>query len=152
MTDAVADDVEAIRALIARQFASLSWQVGETPDLETFRGDFVENALLFASARPVRAQTVDEFSQRMQGLCGTTLKSFVEAVTGTRIMVFGNVAMAAVACENLENSDTISRNVEMILLVKDDGVWRIAAQAWDGEREGLPVASGLQGAAWDRRG
>ena len=32
-----------------------------------------------------------------------------------------------------------SRNVEMLLLVKTDGAWKIAAQCWDLESQADPV-------------
>jgi hypothetical protein len=31
----------------------------------------------------------------------------------------------------------------MLLLVKDTGAWRIAAQAWDTERDGTPLPADL---------
>ena len=54
-------------------------------------------------------------------------------------MIFGNVAIAAVACENTENDSEVNRNVEMLLLVKSDERWRIAAQAWDKETVSTPI-------------
>jgi Putative lumazine-binding len=49
----------------------------------------------------------------------------------TQIQVFGSIAVAVVACEMTENAVEVSRNVEMMLLVKDEGAWRIVSQAWD---------------------
>jgi hypothetical protein len=45
--------------------------------------------------------------------------------------MFGNVA----GSEITENDADVTRGVEMMLPVKDAGVWRIAAQAWDTEAE-----------------
>jgi hypothetical protein len=59
--------------------------------------------------------------------------------------VVGNVASAAVACESIENTTETSRTVEMLLLVKDEGAWRIAAQAWDRESDLNPVTSEIWG-------
>jgi hypothetical protein len=131
--DAHGDDVREIEALIARQFASLSWTPGRAADWDAFASDFVPEAALFPSARPVKRQTVPGFVERMKGLQGTALRSFEEAVLGTEIRVFGNVAVALAACEITENGAEINRGVEMLLLIKDDGVWRIASQAWDTE-------------------
>lgn len=133
------DDVRYIEELIARQFASMSWKVGGAPDLDQFGGDFLPGASLYPSARPVRAQSVTEFAERMAGLVGTTLKSFDEQVIGARIHVFGNVAVAVAACENTENGSEINRNVEMMLLIKDADRWRIAAQAWDKATDARPI-------------
>ncbi|ACP22891.1 conserved hypothetical protein (plasmid) [Sinorhizobium fredii NGR234] len=134
-------DVQAIRSLVARQFNSISWREGETPDWAAFERDFLPDAALYASARPLRSQTTGQFIERMSGLVGKTLHSFEETVLGSRIHVFGNVAVAVIACENVENGMETNRNVEMMLLVKDEGVWRIAAQAWDRQDAANPVTS-----------
>jgi hypothetical protein len=34
-------------------------------------------------------------------------------------------------CELLENESTINREINATILVRENGVWRIAAQAWD---------------------
>ena len=75
----------------------------------------------------------------MSGLVGTALRSFDERVLGSTIQIFGNVAVAAVGCENVENDSQTNRVVEMMLLVKDEGGWKIAAQAWDKASDALPV-------------
>jgi hypothetical protein len=136
-------DEADIRALVARQFSSMSWALGEQPDWQTFCGDFLPDARLFPSARPVEARTVDQFVGRMSGLLGSSLKTFQEDVVGTRIIVFGNVAVASVVCENTENGTERNRNVEMLLLVKTAGRWKIAAQAWDKESSLHPIAPTL---------
>jgi hypothetical protein len=47
--------------------------------------------------------------------------------------------VAVAPCELLENGTETSRNVEMLLLVKTDGQWRIAAQAWDKASDAHPI-------------
>jgi hypothetical protein len=136
-------DIEAIRALIARQFASMSWKANAAPDWRMFKSDFLPQAVLYASTRPVRAQSLEAFVERMDRLAGTTLRSFNEVVLGSDVRVFGNVAVAVVACENTENETEINRNVEMMLLVKDDGLWKIVAQAWDKESESALIPTEL---------
>ena len=59
------------------------------------------------------------------------LVSFQETPLGCTVRVFGNVAVAFAACEMLENGSTVTRDVSAIVLVRDAGTWRIAAQAWD---------------------
>lgn len=127
------DDVRAIEALIARQFASLNWKPGTSADWNGFAADFVPGASLYPSARPAKRQTVDEFLARMQGLVGTTLNSFHETVLGTEIRIFGNIATAVAACEMTENDTEANRGIEMLLLIKNEGRWQIVAQAWDTE-------------------
>jgi hypothetical protein len=137
--DAQSDDVRAIEAIVERQFGSLNWRHGTTGDWEAFASDFHQEATLFPSKRPARRQTVEEFVTRMQGLVGTSLRAFDEKVLGTDIRVFGNVAVAVAACEITENDTDLSRGVEMLLLVKDDGAWWIVSQAWDMEGPDKPI-------------
>ena len=137
------DDERQIRALVARQFAALCWTEGGKPDLAAFEDDFLPGAQLFASARPASVQSVHDFGERMERLAGTTLTSFHEDVLGVEIRIFGNVSTAAVACENTENGASISRNLEMMLLVRTAGRWMIVAQAWDRETETNPLPDGL---------
>lgn len=139
MEDNESPDVRGIRALIERQFKSLSWADGRRPDLTGFAADFTPDALLHPSLRPLRPQSIRQFSDRMASLAGTTLRSFEETVLASTVHVYGNVAVAVVACSNVENATETSRNVEMMLLVKDQGRWRIAAQAWDKDNPADPV-------------
>ncbi len=119
-------DVRAIEALIARQCAGLDWAPGRSSDWSAFAADFLPAASLHPAACPARRQTVGASVERMRGLAATRLRSFHEAPLGTEIHVFGNVAVAAAACEMTENGAEVSRSVEMLLLVKDQGAWRIA--------------------------
>lgn len=139
------EDVRAIEALIARQFASLSWSRGEPADWNAFAADFSPDALLYPASRPAKRQTVDAFVERMKGVAATKLHTFKERVLGVEVRVFGNVAVALAACEMTENEAHVNRGVEMLLLVKDGGVWRIASQAWDMESEAKPIPAHLTG-------
>lgn len=139
MTSAPGADTKEIESIMARQLASMSWTKGGAPDPAAFGADFLTGARLYPSARPVRSQSVADFMARMNGLAATTLSSLHETTRGTWVRMFGNVAMAAVVCENLENAVEITRTVEMMLLVKDDGQWRIVAQAWDQETPAQPI-------------
>ncbi|MER8568615.1 nuclear transport factor 2 family protein [Mesorhizobium sp. M0924] len=141
MDTTVESDCNAIRALISRQFASISWKAAGEPDWEKFRSDFFPDAQMFPSSRPARPQSIPAFIKRMSSLAGSDLLSLDERVLGSKIQVFGNVAVAVIACENVENEINLERVVEMMLLVKDQGNWKIAAQAWDkaGEDTSLPT-------------
>lgn len=136
-----ASDIQSIQALIRRQFASMTWSTGHGPDVHSFEDDFVSGASLYPSARPVKVQSIAEFGERISKLSQTSLRSFHERAIGTKVQIFGNVAVAAVACENTENESNVSRNVEMMLLVKDGGCWKIAAQGWDGETADRKIPS-----------
>lgn len=143
MSDCDRTDLREIQALISRQFRSMSWQDAEAPDSTTFKADFRRDAVLYPSARPVQPVSIDAFADRMNDLSKATLRSFQERVLGQSIKFFGNVAVAVVACENTENGSEVNRNVEMMLLVKEQGNWKIVAQAWDKESEKTPAVSAM---------
>lgn len=136
-------DEDAIRAIVARQFASLGWTPERPADWDGFVGDFRPDAMLWPSARPAAPQSLAAFVERMTSLASTKLQSFEEAVLGSEVRVFGNVAVAVAACEMTENGTETSRGVEMMLLVRDGGSWRIVAQAWDGEGPENPIPAYL---------
>jgi ketosteroid isomerase-like protein len=146
-TDEYSADVEAIQALIARQFGSLGWAPGKQAAWEVFAADFYPDASLYPAPRPAQLQTVQAFVARMQGLAATRLRSFEEAVLGAEVHVFGNIAVALAACEMTENGVDANRGVEALLLIKDAGVWRIVAQAWDTASESKPIPLYLVGKA-----
>lgn len=137
------EDRRAIETLIARQFASLSWKPGAPADWAGFSADFDIDAALYPAARPVRRQSPEEFVERMETLSETSLRTFEETLLGAEIRVFGNVAVAVAACEAIENASETGRTVEMMLLVKDAGAWRIMAQAWDKASPARPVPEAL---------
>ena len=132
MADGIDTDRDAIRAVIDRQFASLSWKENVAPVWSGFAGDFLEGASLYPAARPAKRVGVADFVERMSGLSGTSLRSLQETVLGVDIRVFGNIAIAAVAAEMVENETETNRSMEMLLLVKDGGRWKIVAQACTG--------------------
>jgi hypothetical protein len=141
------DDVQAIEAVIARQFASLSWAPGTSADWDGFAADFFPEASLYPAARPAKRQTIKAFIERMKSLEGTKLRSFEEAVLGTEVRVFGNVAVALAVCEMTENGAEVHRGVEMLLLIKNAGAWQIVSQAWDTESPSQPIPMRLLGRA-----
>ncbi len=146
------DDVQAIKAVIARQLASLSWTAGQPGDWAGFAADFLPDATLYPAARPATSQSVPDFVTRMQHLSESALTSFKETLLGSEIHVFGKVAVAVAACEMTENERETNRSVEMMLLVKNagdgpDSGWRIVAQAWDKASDANPIPHYLLGEA-----
>jgi ketosteroid isomerase-like protein len=141
------DEIPAIQALIARQFGSLSWSPGTPADWAGFAADFYPDAALYPAARPAKRQAVEAFVERMKSLAATRFRSFKENVLGTEVHVFGNVAVALAACEITENDADVNRSVEALLLIKDEGRWRIVSQAWDAESDTKPIPARLIGKA-----
>lgn len=138
------DDVRDIKNLISGQFGSgLQWTPHKPADWATFANGLLPDASLFPAARPVRRQTVDAFIARMSALAQNKLSSFQETMLGADVLVFGNVAVALAASELVENDTEVNRDVTGFLLVKSEGKWRIAAQAWDHESDEMPVPARL---------
>ena len=139
-----ADDVAAIRDLIRAQAQRLSWRANRTADWDGFKGGFIASAAMIASARPARPQSIGEFVDRMKTLSQGSLRDFEEKALGGPIHVFGNVAVAlVVAGETLENGSETNRDVSGYLLVKEEGRWWIAAQAWDNEKPGQAIPAAM---------
>jgi hypothetical protein len=136
-------DHRAIRALIARQFESLSWSADRAPQWDEFWADFVPGALLFPAARPVRPVTVPNFVERMKSAAASTMPVFEETLLGVEIKLYGNVGVALAVCEQREKDAPPGRAVEALLLVREDGVWRIAAQGWDKEHDDAPIPQAM---------
>lgn len=137
-------DVLAIRQLM-RQELSLHWERGKQANWDAFAGTFLPGAALFPAARPVQPQTLGQFMQRMQGLqADGTLAAFRVTPLECEVKVFGNVAVAFAACELLENESVVNREMNATVLVRENGAWRIAAQAWDVEagKQMLPAGRG----------
>jgi hypothetical protein len=134
-------DIAAIRAVIAAQFEGLKWSPGKPADWDAFRATFFPDTTLIPAARPARRQSVEQFIARLQQLAADgKLTHFHETMLGATIHVYGTVAVALGACEMRENDMAVTRDVSAFLFVKDDGHWRIAAQAWDLETADKPVA------------
>lgn len=137
------NEIRSIKALIGRQFSSLTWDQETSADWDTFISDFLPSATLYPAARPAMAQTVAAFVERMKGVAEANLRAFQESVLGTDIRVFGNVAIAAAGCQMIENGAEVKRGVELLLLVKSEGRWQIVAQAWDTEGPGKTLPTDL---------
>jgi hypothetical protein len=132
-TDMEDADISAIKQVMSREL-SLCWSGDKNADWEAFAGTFLPGAALFPAARPVNTQTLDQFIDRMKRLRAEgKLGSFEVTPLGCDVRVFGNVAVAFAACEMLENESTVTREINATVLVRENGIWRIAAQAWDTE-------------------
>ena len=94
-----------------------------------FTADFLADAPLFPTSRPAQVRSMPDFLARVQVLPKDGLGSFEQSLRGTKIMFFGNTAVAFGVCENLKNKATVERGIETFPLVKEDRDWQIAAQA-----------------------
>ena len=136
-------DMIAIRDIVARQFASVSWTREKPADWSAFAADFLPGAPLYPAARPAASQSVEDFVRRMTKLAATSLPSLRERLLDLQIRGTANIATAIAVCEITENDGAPNRNVEPMLLVKTEGAWKIAAQCWDTESPDDPVLHSL---------
>ena len=131
-TEQISRDRDDIANLIATQFRSLCWTEDTPPDTQALTGTYLPGAQLFASARPARAQTAEEFGTRMRELRESGhISVFEENGVGLHIWATGNVAVALAGCEMHEDRRDVTEDISAFLLVKNPGGWAIAAQAWD---------------------
>ena len=144
MTDHSDSDESQIRALIGAHFDALKWSPGSNPDWETFSTDFLPEAQLFPSSRPVKAKSLNDVIERMNRVAQESLQDFEERTLGMTIQRFGNVAVVMASSEMLENKAEVNHDVSGYLLVKSEGRWRIAAHAWDKATDNMPVPEHLR--------
>lgn len=129
MKPSTGQDATAIRTLIQSQFESLHWSPTHVPDWQTFTAGFFPAAHLFPAARPAQATAVSDFVSRMERLrTNGTLTTFTEEAGPIHVWVIGQIAIAIAGCEMVENKQTVTRDISVFLLVKDQSTWRIAAQ------------------------
>ncbi|NER80860.1 MAG: hypothetical protein F6K42_15080 [Leptolyngbya sp. SIO1D8] len=118
--------------MIQSQFESLHWSVTHVPDWQTFTAGFFPEAQMFPAARPVQAKIISDFVARMELLrTNGTLTTFTEEAGSIHVWVIGQVAVAIAGCQMVENKQTVTRDISVFLLIKDQSTWRIAAQGWD---------------------
>lgn len=138
-----AADISAIKRVMYQEL-NLAWGPDKNPDWEAFASTFLSSATLFPAARPVKTQTLGQFIDRMTQLKDEgKLATFNVTPLGCEVLVFGNVAVAFAACELLENESTTNREVNATILVRENGVWRIAAQAWEIETSACEIPDHL---------
>ena len=142
-TEANVQDVCEIKAMVRRQFASLSWRADKPAAWQSFSDDFHPTASLYPASRPSQRQMVEGVLERMKALAASELTDFDEQALGILVHVFGNVAAVVASCKITENQTKVSRGVEMLLLIKDEGKWRIVSQAWDVESEAETIPAYL---------
>lgn len=139
------DDEQAIVAIIEDMFAAISWDGESPPDLARFGAAVLPEATVVPSARPLAPTSIATFSQRMASLyVDGAMKIFDERALGTVVQVFGNIAVALGGFEAIVDDGAPGRGANAFLFVKEPEGWRIAAMAWDNEREGVQLPPGLR--------
>lgn len=137
-------DEQAILAIIEDMFAAISWDTDNAPDLERFAAAVLPEAAIVPSARPAAPTTIAAFGQRMAGLYDAgAMKTFAERPLSSVVQVFGNIAVVLGGYEAVVDGGAPSRGANAFMLVKDAGGWRVAAMAWDNERDTMQLPPSL---------
>lgn len=125
-------DRAEIAGLIARQFRALCWDDVTPPDSAALTAAYLPAAQLYASTRPAKPLTSQQFADRMAGLRDSgALPVFQEKGRGLHIWIAGGVAVALAGCEMHENQSEVTEDISAFLLVRNPDGWAIASQAWD---------------------
>lgn len=133
-------DQQEISALIDRMLASLCWSPDQAPDWDAFQSVFHEDARLYPSARPVNPSEIGAFVERMTAQRDNgSLVHFDELKLKDTIHVFGNVAIAFSAYQSTINQSSVSKGLNALLLVKEDGAWRCVGMAWENDTADHPL-------------
>ena len=128
---AMTSDELQIRELIHRQCGDISCAVDTPLDWLTCSRDFFDGALVFQAHRPVDAIPVEHLSTRMGELRDCTDAAHRrERVTHVEVLIFERVAVALAGCQLLDDERDVTCDVNAFLLIKDQGRWLIASQAW----------------------
>ena len=144
MTTDYQDDVTAIGALLERMFEAISWNGDDVPDWQGFTAPIHEAAVLYPSSRPSKPTTADAFVTMMEGQrSGGGLTALEEKICGHRIAVFGNIAVALSGYVVQVNGGQPGQGVNGMLLLKEDGKWRIGAMCWDNASPDHPLPDDL---------
>lgn len=146
MTDAYGDDVKAINTVIDGLFEAISWTPDRPADWQALAQSFHDDAVMIPSARPIATVDVRTFSDRMQAQRDSgALTSFEERVLHNTVHVMGNAASVANVYEGVANGGAPFRGVNMLLLSKEDGRWKVVAMTWAQETDDAPLPAALLG-------
>ncbi len=138
-------DVQAIEKLVEDLFAAISWDEKTSPNWDAFRSKVKSEVVLYPSARPVNPTSLDPFIAMMQGQKDSGgLRTFDEAVTGHKILVFGNFAVGLSAYSQQINGGDIGYGVNGFVFIKENGQWKIGAMCWDKETTEHPIPADLK--------
>ncbi len=141
MPEVAAEDFQAIDALLAELYASISGPVGQKRDRERMAAVFADDARLCAmqpaskefDAFNAMNMTPDEYADRSIPLLEQS--GFTESEIGRTLDIYGTIAHAFSAYEghytNTEGNNQFVKGINSIQLVKVSGEWKVYTILWD---------------------
>ncbi len=137
-------DKVCIDELVARFFRAFCNAGGAIPDLDSLRELFVADALISKCVgTTAEIHGVDQFIEpRRALLTDGTLTDFEEHELAERTEIFGGIAQRFSLYEKsgvLLGQPFLTRGVKTLQFVRMTESWKIAAVAWDDERENQEI-------------
>jgi len=134
------DDKAAIDAIMREFFAAFASPVAGPVSLAPLRRMFLARAVIVrnAGARPEVMGVGDFIAPRETLLNDGSLLEFREIEEAESTQIFGNIAQRFSTYRKsgrLDGSPFSTRGRKTVQFVRDDGVWKISALAWDDERD-----------------
>jgi hypothetical protein len=138
------EDVSSIDGLIDALYESITFPVGEKPDLERFKSLFIPNAPFIRITRD-GPNTMDlesfvaSFSERISS---GALRSFYEAEISRKTHLFGGIAHIFSTYEkgmNTTDPQSLGRGINSIQLFRDGKRWWACSITWEDERDDNPI-------------
>jgi hypothetical protein len=142
--DTTRADEQAIDRTVQAFFGLFTNRNGVRPNLGAIFDLCIPEAIISKCVAPApEVFTLEEFiAPREALLCNGTLTDFQESETAERTVIVGNIAQRVCTYAKSGVLDGVpfrSRGVKVFQLIRSPAGWRIAAVAWDDEREGLTI-------------
>jgi hypothetical protein len=136
--------VQSIEELVGALYNSISFAVGNEPDLASLRELMHPNGVLVhATAAGVVTMSVDSFiAKYRENIRTQRIPSFHERQVFSRVQRFGAIAHVLSTYEargSAADADPFARGINSIQLVLDRGRWYVFSIVWDDERSDNPI-------------
>jgi hypothetical protein len=142
------EDRAAIDRLVDRFFAAFTNRPPAVPDIKGLAALFIPSGMVVkATGEQPEGYSVQSFIEpRIRLLTEGTLTDFREEETASRTGILGNVAQRISLYRKsgiMSGAHFEGKGVKVFQFVRTAGQWRIAAVAWDDERDGLTIPAEL---------
>ncbi|QTL36675.1 hypothetical protein [Pseudoalteromonas viridis] len=139
-------DLKQIDQLVAELYASISFKVGDKPDLKKMTSLFSTNAQMKNENESQRLEVKpQEFAEIYQEQIDKgAVNCFIESEIWGETQIFGNIAHRFSTYEARFDPDAeepFCKGVNSIQFTKQQGVWRVVSMIWNDESEQLQIPS-----------
>jgi hypothetical protein len=130
--------------LVTDFYQALSFQPGETPDLDSLKALFFDEAVLINNTfgRPL-SFTAETFTNAIQTqVADGSMEQFVQRELFSKTETFGKIAQRVSVYEYSftdHESGRIPRGISYIQCIQTDNKWLIASMVWQDENENYMI-------------